>query len=248
MLLSATTTREGEPYRDLEELHGRLMGQWAREMNHVANIVGGFDSQTKHIGQEGLIFNIIPKARQAEAVKFLSDNAFKVPRFALDTEVLRRIEPVGALNRVRTNQQSILNTLLQPARLQRMIEQEALDGPLAYRPVDFLVDLRKGVWTELDAVQITIDPYRRNLQRSYLDLLSDRLNGNNPVTDDQRAYFRGELQALNAAIGAAIPKSSNRQTRLHLEDARDQIGKILDPKFVRPATTGARGARGGLVK
>jgi hypothetical protein len=245
MLLPATSTKEGEAYRDLESLHGRLMQQWTREMNHVANVVGGFNSQTKHIGQEGVIFTVIPKERQAEAVKFLNENAFKAPKFAVDTEVLRRIEPVGALNRIRTSQQSVLNTLLQPIRLQRMIEQEALDGPLAYRPVDFLADLRRGVWMELDAAQVNIDPYRRNLQRTHLDIISDRLNGRTPVNDDQRAYYRGELRALNASIVAAIAKAANRQTRLHLEDSRDLIAKILDPKFVTPAPA-AQGARGAV--
>jgi hypothetical protein len=247
MLLSATSTKEGEPYKDLEELHGRLVGQWTTEMNHVANVVGGFNSQTKHIGQEGLVFSIIPKEKQIEAVKFLNDNAFKAPKFALDTEVLRRIEPTGALNRVRTNQQRVLGQLLQPARLQRMIEQEALDGPLAYRPIDFLADLRRGIWSELDAAQVNIDPYRRNLQRAYLDMVSDRLNGANAVSDDQRAYYRGELRSLTATIQAAIPKAANRQTRLHLEDSRDQVGKILDPKFApaTPAGAGQRGQRGG---
>src|SRR6185436_8764624 len=151
-------------------------------MNHVANVVGGFDSQTKHIGQEGVIFTIIPKERQSEAIKFLNENAFRAPKFAIDTAVLRRIEPVGALSRIRNSQQSVLNTLLQPARMQRMIEQEALDGPAAYRPVDFLADLRRGIWTELDATQVSIDPYRRNLQRTYLDMISDRLNGTNAVS------------------------------------------------------------------
>lgn len=245
MLLSATSTREGEPYKDLEELHGRLMQQWSREMNHVANIVGGFNSQTKHIGQDGVVFNIIPKERQAEAVKFLNENAFKAPKFALDLEVLRRIEPVGAMNRIRTNQQGVLASLLQPARLQRMIEQEALDGPAAYRPVDFLSDLRRGLWSELDAAQVNVDPYRRNLQRTHLDLISDRLNGRTPVNDDQRAYYRGELRSLNAAVIAAIPKAANRPTRLHLEDSRDQIAKILDPKFAPPAPApAAQGQRG----
>jgi hypothetical protein len=244
MLLPATSAKEGEAYKDLEELHGRLMQQWTREMNHVANVVGGFNSQTKHIGQDGVIFTIIPKQRQAEAVKFLNENAFKAPKFAIDTEVLRRIEPVGALNRIRTNQQNILNTLLQPARLQRMIEQEALDGPAAYRPVDFLLDLRRGVWVELDAASVNIDPYRRNLQRTYLDIISERLNGRTPVNDDQRAYYRGELRALNASIGPAIPKAANRPTRLHLEDSRDLIAKILDPKFVTPAPAAPQGARG----
>ena len=126
-----------------------------------------------------------------------------------------------------------------------MIEQEALDGPAAYRPADFLMDLRKGIWGELDAAQVNIDPYRRNLQRTHLDLLSDRLNGRTPVNDDQRAYYRGELRSLNASITAAIPKAANRQTRFHLEDSRDHIGKILDPKFAPPAPA-AQGARGAV--
>jgi hypothetical protein len=50
-------------------------------------------------------------------------------------------------------------------------------------------------------------------------------------------------------LTAAIPKAANRQTRLHLEDAKDDIAKILDPKFVRPAPAGQRGGqRGGGVK
>ena len=249
MLLSATSAKEGESYKDLEELHGRLVSQWTTEMTHVANIVGGFDSQTKHIGQDGVIFNIIPKARQVEAVKFLVDNLFKAPKFAIDKEVLRRIEPTGALSRVRTNQQRVLNALLQPARLQRMIEQEALDGAAAYRPVNFLADIRKGLFAELDMTQVNIDSYRRNLQRAYLDMVNDRLNGTTPVNDDQRAFYRGELRSLSNSIVTSLAKSANRETRLHLEDSRDEIAKILDPKFVKPApAAGARGARGGGVR
>jgi hypothetical protein len=45
MLMSATTGKAGEPYDDLEELYGRLLGQWTLEMNHVAAIIGGFSSQ-----------------------------------------------------------------------------------------------------------------------------------------------------------------------------------------------------------
>src|SRR6185503_15253057 len=46
MLLTATA-KPGEPYDDLEELYGRMLGQWATELNHVAAIVGGFNSQQK---------------------------------------------------------------------------------------------------------------------------------------------------------------------------------------------------------
>ncbi len=57
MLMTATTTRTGEPFADLEELYARLLGQWALEMNHVAAIVGGYNSQQKHIGQRVCAFN-----------------------------------------------------------------------------------------------------------------------------------------------------------------------------------------------
>jgi len=43
--------------------------------------------------------------------------------------------------------------------------------------------------------------------------------------------YRAELKTLRASIVAAIPKAADRETRAHLEGARDQIAKILDPKF-----------------
>ena len=42
-----------------------MLGQWAPEMNHVAAIVGGFNSQQKHIGQPGVLFTPIPRDEQA---------------------------------------------------------------------------------------------------------------------------------------------------------------------------------------
>ena len=97
MLVNTTTaTQNGEPYNDLAELYGRMLGQWTLEMNHVAAIVGGFNSQQKHIGQPGPKFTLVPKAKQAEAVKFLNENALATPMWAIDKDILRKIEPIGA--------------------------------------------------------------------------------------------------------------------------------------------------------
>jgi hypothetical protein len=128
--------------------------------------------------------------------------------------------------------------LMSPARFARLIEQEAIDGDKAYRPVDFLADVRKGVWGELNgttAVAPKIDAYRRNLQRAYLEMMNDKLNGRAAVNDDQRPFIRGELRALNADVVKATARSTDRATRMHLDDVRDQIAKILDPKFAPPA-------------
>src|SRR4030095_13837519 len=59
MLLTATH-KPGERYDDLEEVYGRLLGQWVLEMNHVAAVVGGVSSQQKVANQDGLRFVPLP--------------------------------------------------------------------------------------------------------------------------------------------------------------------------------------------
>src|SRR5215217_5641883 len=234
-MLIPATTQAGEHFDDLEELYNAMLGQWALELNHVTGIVGGFNSQQKHAGQDGVRFVIVPKERQAAAVRFLNDNAFATPAWAVKPEILRRIEPSGALARVNLAQERILNSLLSNARFDRLVEQEAIDGMAAYKPADFMADLRKGIWSEIEGGPVRIDVYRRNLQNSYIDLLSTKLNGRPAVTDDYRALIKAELRDLSAAIAAATPRALDRQTRAHLADARDQIAKALDPRFAAPA-------------
>ncbi len=237
-MLVEATSQPGEPYTDLEELYGRMLGQWATEMAHVSAIVGGFRSQQKHAGQDGVRFIPIPKEQQAAAVKFLNDNAFATPAWAIKPEILRRIEAVGALDRVRTAQMRVLNSLMSSARFARLAEQQAVDG-MAYGPAQFFEDVRHGIWRELgDATQVRIDPYRRNLQRSFIALMSEKLNGR-AANADERPFIRGELRAIDQMVARSLARSANRETRLHLEDARDQIARALDPKFqpAAPATT-----------
>jgi hypothetical protein len=74
MLLTATT-RPGEPYDDLEELYGRMLRQWATELNHVTQIIVGFNSQEKYGAQDGVLFHTGAQTRHSEAVRFLNDNA-----------------------------------------------------------------------------------------------------------------------------------------------------------------------------
>jgi len=245
LLVPATTNEKGTTYNDLSELYARMLGQWTLELNHVSAIVGSYESQQKHVGQMGYRFNITPRARQAEAVRFLGENAFASPTWQIDKEILRRIEPVGALNRVRNAQNSVLNNLLSSARFARLVEQQAIDGPTAYGPGDLLADVRTGVWTELNAPAPVVDAYRRNLQRAFLDIANTKLNGTAAAmpqglppgfaamfisSGDERGFYRAELQDIRSMAVAALPKTADRTTRIHLESVRDQIDKILDPK------------------
>ncbi len=261
MLMPATTAKDGESYEDLAELYGRMLSQWTLEMNHVAAIVGSFSSQTKYVGQQGRIFTPTPKARQQAAVAFLAENALATPKWALDAEISRRIEPIGVLNRIRNAQNSMLNSLLSSARFARLVEQQAVDGATAWGPSDFLATVRHGVFSELDGPQVKVDAYRRNLQRSYLDVANTKLNstpvalpaglpaelaGQFASSGDERPFYRAELRALSGQVSVALAKTGDKETKAHLEGVRDQIARILDPKFAAPAGGGAGAIRIGF--
>jgi hypothetical protein len=245
MLMPATTAKPGDDYSDLDEMYGRVLGQWSTELSHVAAIVGGLSSQEKHVGQEGVRFTPIPRDRQLRAVQFLNANAFKTPSWLIKPEILRRIEPVGVLDRIETGQRRVLNSLLSTARVNRLVEEEAIDGDAAYRATDFLADVRKGVWSEVYAAgRVTVDPYRRNLQRAYIETLGDRVNGRGSASDDARAFFRGELKTLNGDLKTALARTVDRATRLHLEDIQNQIAHALDPAIQAAAGAATPGRVG----
>ncbi len=231
MMLEAAS-QPGEPYYDLEQVYGQLFRQWSWELNHVVAIVGGFYSQQKHGGQDGVLFIPVLKERQVQAVRFLNEHAFKTPNWALRQEILRRIEPTGGLDRVKAVQEQILASLFDNDRVGRLVEQVALDGDVAYHPVDFFADVRRGVWRELDDAVVRIDTYRGNLQRAYLDIMSYKLNGPTPATGEPRALMRGELRTLDMALRRARVRSRDEATRSHLDDSHDTITRALDPRFM----------------
>jgi len=200
-----------------------------------------------HIGQKGMRFRTVPKARQAEALQFLLSNAFTVPSFMVNTDVLRRIQPVGAVERVRTAQTAVLNALLQNQRIDRMTEQLAIDGAAtAYSPVQFLADVRAGVWSELGKPGTAVTIYRRNLQRSYLDSMDQKLNGAPAASAEIRMLVKGELRALDRQLQTAVAAPGlEENTRRHLVDSRDEIAMILDPRVPRPAPDPAAAAAAG---
>lgn len=248
-MLVEVSTEPGQPYDTLTELYARMLGQWGLEMGHVAAQVGGVTSRQTHNGQPGVRFTVVPRAKQAAALAFLQEHAFRMPAAFLKTEILRRIEPAGALARVRTAQTRVLESLLATPRVVRLSEQAALDGPAAYAPAEFLADLRRGLWSEAYGTAApAVDAFRRNLQRAHIELLAERVSGRTAAADDVRAFFRGELRTLDADLRVARSRTTDRETRFHFDDARAQIAKALDPANNPPApaapsrpTTGVAG-------
>jgi len=223
MLLPATT-RPGKNWDLLEEIYGRVIGQWTNEMLHVAALIGGVESRQLHGGQQGVRFTPVGRERQRAAVRFLNENAFPTPRFLLDPDVLRRIEPAGSVQRINEAHAWILGKLLDEDRLTRLLEHQI------YPPEEFLAGLRQGVWAEVYRPLESVDPYRAALQRAHLDLMFERLH-HSPALG---AYARADLSALQKDIEGALADAPDRSTRFHLEDALHQIEQALDLSLPPP--------------
>jgi hypothetical protein len=252
-LLVPTFVRPGEDYDELTDAYGRMFSQWGNEMRHVANVVGGTESQEKYGGQAGPRYRPISRDRQKQAVAFLNQNAFTTPTYFIRDDILRYIEVEGVLRRINGAQANVLNALLNDRRLERVIEYSALasSADAAYSLGDLVTDVRSGIFSELSAPSVKVDAFRREMQRAYLTTAGSKINpepeaapagggggrggGAGPTgparaTSDVQAIFRSDLKTLDSELASAIGKASDRDTRAHLEDARERIKRILDPK------------------
>ncbi|MDT0559081.1 zinc-dependent metalloprotease [Ichthyenterobacterium sp. W332] len=238
------TTEAGEDYDDLGEMYGHVVSQFNRYMGHVSNNIGGVYEHYKTAEQEGAVYTHVPKAHQKNCLEFVIDNLFKTPDWLIDENIFNRIQFVGSVERVRSTQARTLNNILSLGKMARMIENETMNGNDAYKLLDMMRDLRNGVWSELRSGR-TIDTYRRNLQRAHIDRLAFLMTAPNqsgrtfspyvkvtPLNTSQsdvRAVVRAELNTLQRNARAAVSRTSDQMSKVHLRDIVERIDAILNP-------------------
>ncbi|MFM2138394.1 MAG: hypothetical protein RJA57_701 [Bacteroidota bacterium] len=250
-------TREAnEGYDNLEQMFGQVGMQYMRYMNHVAKYVGGVMETPKMVEESGPVYEIVAEAKQREAVEFINKNLFTTPDWLLNFEILNRTGAKGSpfadvrspdgsvrIYSLGTLQDNMLNRLLSTRTLNKLLEAEAVQGPKAYQVTELLSDLKKGIWTELPARK-PVDIYRRNLQKSYVQVLSNLVTpasasntivigsggSNNLDKSDIRSLVRAHLQSLRGEINAAAAVIPDPMTRYHLQDLSNRIDNTLNPK------------------
>ncbi len=222
------TFEEGERYDQLEEMYGELIDQWGQYVRHVSLLVGGVDWTRRAQGQDGLPYTPVERYRQKSAMDYLDRQVFQTPDWMIDPDVLFRIEATGIQDRIRSLQMDGLGRVLSVSRMKRLIEQEALAGSDAYGLQEMLGDLRASVWSELMEGS-PVGPFRRDLQRGYLDHVSTLLEIEEARSTDIVPLLRGELTAVVDAARALLVRTDDTITRLHLEDVIARAQEILDP-------------------
>jgi hypothetical protein len=241
------TKEDNKDYRSLSEIYGQITGQFSRYMGHVSRNVGGIYLTPKVWEQDGNVYEYTPKAKQKDAVDFLNKQLFNTPMWLVDNRIYDRIggTPLVTIGNIQDN---VLNRLFSTSTLNKLIQFEAEDGSQAYGISELFSDLKKGIWSEL-VTKKKIDVYRRNLQKSYVNILSGIIapakssettivinfgGTSRPQLSadksDIKSLVRAHLVSLRNEIKAAIPGTTDEMSRYHLQDVVTRIDNALNPK------------------
>lgn len=234
------TAEDGQNYDELDKMYGQVLSQYNRYMGHVTANVGGVYEMYKTYDQDGAVYTHVNKAKQKEALAFLQANLFSTQNWLIDENIFDKIESAGSVERIRRFQTRTLNNLLDFGRMGRMLENEALNGSNAYSFMEMMEDTRKGLFSEV-ASRSTIDIYRRNLQRAYVERLeylmteeqgpASRFSTRTTIDvsqSDIRAVVRAELKELKRTLQNS--RIRDRMSQIHTEDLVERIDLILEPK------------------
>ncbi|HVF97433.1 MAG TPA: zinc-dependent metalloprotease, partial [Flavisolibacter sp.] len=173
------TKEANKDYASLTQMYGQLVTQFGRYMGHVAKNVGGIQTTPRMREEGGIVVEFTPKAKQKEAMQFLQEQLFKTPTWLVQSNIAELTGSNG-LTTISGVQSTVLNRLLGNGTLNKLFRYEASGDAGAYTAIEMMTDLRKGIWSEL-ATRKTIDMYRRNLQKVFVErLISNLQTDNNP--------------------------------------------------------------------
>jgi hypothetical protein len=244
------THKEAQNMEGLAEMYSEVVSQYRRYLGHVTKYIGGIYDTPKTVEQPGAVYEPVPKVLQKDAVAFLNTQLFQTPTWMLEPKVLTRVRPGTGVEQLRQVQEATLSQLFTYTRMQRLIESSA-GNPAAYSLDELMDDVQTGIWGELRTKR-PIDVYRRNLQKAHAEQLMALLNAQpqslafgfnfpywgrvmpSPVADARRSdvisLARAQLTDLRASIRAALPTTTDKMSRYHLQDVATRIDRALDPK------------------
>ncbi len=239
------TKEPNEDYSNLGQIYGQLTTQFSRYMGHVTKYVGGVMETPKRVEEQGAVYELVPEAKQREAVDFLNKQLFATPTWLINQDIFDRTG-LNGLSVIGNIQDNMLNRLLSSRTLNKLVDAEAAKGNSAYQVIELLNDLKKGIWSELPGRK-PIDIYRRNLQKSYVNTLDDLLNppkssqtislpgltisfGSSNDKSDVKSIVRAHLAGLKNEVNAAAAATTDLMTKYHLQDVSKRIDNALNPK------------------
>ncbi|MEN8374782.1 MAG: zinc-dependent metalloprotease [Gemmatimonadota bacterium] len=234
---------DNTPYAEMRGALGQLMNEYARAVAPAVKYIGGQYMNRDRFGDGRQPFVNVPKTEQEKALALLVDRVFAVDALTLSEEMLQSIGPErrsgwGQANTINGRydfpyhsltlnlQSNVLNQLLGAARLARIRDSETKFGYTNVVTIPELFGaLTDAIWSDLSAR--TISASRRDLQRAYLDAMTNLIVEPAQGTPaDARSVARAQLTQLRGSIRNAA--AGGAYTRAHLAESLARIEKALD--------------------
>lgn len=242
------TKEEGDQYSNLANMYGQTLGQFNRYVGHVSTNIGGIYETFKTVEQNEAVYEIVPKARQKEAVGFINKHVFETPTWLVDRAMWNKFNNPISADPIMSLQERTVNSIVSTDRLGRLqLSAERFGADKAYTAMELLNDVQGTIFSELSSKK-AIDTYKRMLQRAYVDRLASIINpapssaggitisfgaASAPIDakkSDVTAIVRAQLVGLRGQLSAAAATTADRMSKIHLADLAERIKTALDPK------------------
>ncbi|RXK81761.1 zinc-dependent metalloprotease [Filimonas effusa] len=237
--------KPNEGYGTVNSLHNSIRSQYEKYLFHVARNIGGITANSRTIDEPGAVIAFVSRAKQKQAVYFLKTQLFEPPVWLINKAIFEKVAGKG-LYAIIDIQQRVLKMVLSQQTLTSLLWFESNEGTdKAYTIHELLTDLEAGIWNELEAGK-TIDIYRRNLQKVYVERLLMVLDykKSDEVTDvssigplnartDVPSVAKAHIKELQKRIGKALHNYTQGIARWHLLDVQESLQRALEPG--RPA-------------
>jgi hypothetical protein len=225
------TKTPNEGYGNLQAMYKALVAQFGMYAGHVTSNVGGVYFNSKTVEDKGEPFLPVPKAKQKQAVAFLTEQVFQTPQWLMNATITGKLRN-GTTDVTSGGVLSLTFLLYRVVNLQANIRK--FGAANAYSIPEFFNDVKKGVWGEL-ATGSTIETYRRDLQTAYIGMMIGMIRepADKPVSNTQAeliALGRLHVAELQKEIRMAIPRVTDMMSKAHLQFANERIENALHPK------------------
>lgn len=201
-------------YAGAGEIYSGVVSQFNRYLGHVTKNVAGIYSNSITVEQtDEIAREFVPANIQKRAIAFLNEQLFTTPEWLIDRQLMEKAK-ILPVNVICSLQSGVLTRLINKSTLDKMSENEILNGKKAYTSAQMFNDLKKVIWSNLGQSDI----YKRNMQKAYVENLINLLDkkgnadknssGKRPAYSEAPAIAHGQLTELKRLATSAASMTS----------------------------------------
>ena len=201
-------------YAGAGEIYSGVVSQFNRYLGHVTKNVAGIYSNSITVEQtDEIAREFVPANIQKRAIAFLNEQLFTTPEWLIDRQLMEKAK-ILPMNVICSLQSGVLARLINKNTLNKMSENEILNGKKAYTSAQMFNDLKKVIWSNLGQSDI----YKRNMQKAYVENLINMLDkkgnadknasGKRPAYSEAPAIAHGQLTELKRLTTSAASMTS----------------------------------------